>query len=326
MLLFLTAFFTGFWIHNSDRSANKTEKAFSSEQVLNEGEDSVERLKRKLPKTGLPVGHAPSFFYDYPKSWREPVEVERSWMDTMAIDNFARCYDTCQKYYQDTALIDESKFFYLILTDRWLDSWHRHLLTISKKGEVIDKLDLVGPEIWSRNYMEPLFFIDRKGIIYIKDFLVQSEAELTYYIGERSYKIHSSGYFMPYHKQKTGIKEVNFSFATNSYDTSFIWKERGTLKNHVKMGIWEEIKFNYNLKYITPSSPAYFNTTYVQAYYVNGLADGIWDYYNVELNDIGGYFVHSDRKGENLLMRETYELGKLIKREIFDDPLDRKAP
>jgi len=90
-------------------------------------------------------------------------------------------------------------------------------------------------------------------------------------------------------------------------------KESGKIENHLKEGIWFEVK-DFD-GYINQSS-------YLETQYKKGIPIGLWKYFTLETieeaND-EGYVINSyTKKGNKLLMTEEYDTnGNLLKREIL---------
>lgn len=315
-LSFLVSFFS--FIVTNDEGALPFKKC---DQYIS---DSIAKRMHSLPKTGIPFGSEESFNFKYPKYWESPAGLAFGGIDSLADYHFMKSYDAVSGYYLDTALVDETANFYVVLSDTWKECCTRRILTIDKQGRIIDTLrleELGGVGSWT--YIRSLYYIDAQNRINRKFFLTDSEAERTYYLGERTYEIHPSGYFVRYYEQKEGKVAADQSISLEQDDV-YIWKESGPIKNHLKNGTWEEVKMNYSLR-VYPTE-VYYKTTYSQAHYIDGLKDGTWNYYNVQLDTNYGFITPSDRKGENLLMRETYDKGKLLKREFFEDPMDKRQP
>ena len=107
------------------------------------------------------------------------------------------------------------------------------------------------------------------------------------WIGVRSYwkfQLTPQGRFIRYHEQNGFLENNN---------------ERGLVKNHTREGKWIDRRGNLH----------------IEAHYESGLPVGIWRYYEI-LQDPQPPF--SLQRGD-LIYTETFENGRLVKRELFND-------
>ena len=140
------------------------------------------------------------------------------------------------------------------------------------------------------------FYIDKNFIISTRDYAFTEDG-----IEQEpfcQYLLNSQGMFTHYYRK-------NGAFRND--------KEQGLVKNHTREGKWIEIKFN-NFWSIYNDFDG--GKTYLEAEYKEGMPVGEWEFYKLEYDyDENEQPILSTRRKGELLYRETYENGALIKRE-----------
>jgi hypothetical protein len=129
------------------------------------------------------------------------------------------------------------------------------------------------------------FFYDYSNeYIYIKQFY--ADEEWTDFTGYRIYQITSQGKFIRYYEQNGPFENDN---------------EQGLVENHTREGKWVDMS----------------NAYYLESEYRDGLPIGGRRYYRMiqEVSEEGRPILSSRRKGE-LLYTETYEDGRMVRREF----------
>lgn len=294
---------------------------------------ALEKRVNKLRKLKIPYADSAAFFYDYPATIEmylegDPIdyEVEKMYAKTYSADN---AFYEIKKY-----KVQETPCSYLVTEEfkvqENLPFWvtPRAFVSYNKNGVSIDTLNISRPptEYNSRKYPGDMIHISRDTIIHFKYYTVYSEAEYTTYLGYRAFKMLNNGVIARYFKQK------NDFFESSNDSLDHFNYEKGLIINHLKHGKWTEVDYNYNMWYdfdTTGYGGRNYRKAYVEATYEHGTPVGVWEYYDLELdtgNDLvnwGGsdfYAEETNRKGPNLLMREYYENGRLVKREDLYNP------
>ena len=157
-------------------------------------------------------------------------------------------------------------------------------LIIDKKDNIVDGLNIGYSVNLSYNWSARFFFIDDKKNIYRKDFF--NDELQTYFTRYQKYRINPQGKFIRYYEADGFIKNDD---------------EQGLVKNHTREGKWIEMS----------------NIYYIEKEYKEGVSINEWKYYKMVQNFTEeGYPILSTRRKGDLFYSETYENGRLVKREF----------
>lgn len=176
----------------------------------------------------------------------------------------------------------------------------QYCLTVKKDDEYIKRYNIGYTHYGDLTSTTKHWYIDKHYIIHTRIVGDVAGNEGSYMQDLKKFSITEAGNLVDY-----------FDVTNGDYETE---AENGSIKNHLKNGLWVEKKPNYG----------YLNTeTYVKGEYSNGLPVGKWEYYDLEtIEEVSdeGYVINTiTKKGTKLLMTEEYSNnGELIKREIID--------
>jgi len=134
-------------------------------------------------------------------------------------------------------------------------------------------------------------YIDKDYVFHFKNFISDEAVNISYQKYEK-YSISPTGHFIRYYNIIEGLHE--------NYD------EKGSIKNNTKDGKWIEFKY-------TDGNGNY--RVFIESQYKEGIANGIWRFYNYPYLDELDHTINKERK-EQLIYTETYENGQMIKREF----------
>ena len=184
-----------------------------------------------------------------------------------------------QNYKLYSIVTERIEFDYI--GDFGLHAQIQSLITIADH-KIVDNL-VVAYSIGNGFSTSDQFFFYDNDIIHIKDF--GSDEGWTGFGNYQKYRINPQGKFIQYYEQDGFIKNGN---------------EQGLVKSRTREGKWIEMS----------------NIYYIEKEYKEGVSINDWKYYKMVQNftEEGKPIFSTRRKGE-LLYRETYENGALIKRE-----------